>query len=195
MRPENEIEACREGHRRLLTDLEPMSDEDFRAPSLLPGWSRAHLVSHLVNKAQAHVVVVGGPASGEVRRLHPVGHDADQAAATGADRSGAELCADLARSFDELEAAWDTLSEADWKQHGIMQAGPRTMAEIVSHHLRNVEVHHVDLDIGYRPADWPPTFVEGELAKRLRSLPDRADHADLLLWLLDRGPAPGLQPW
>ncbi len=47
------------------------------------------------------------------------------------------------------------------------------MSEIVAHHWRDVVVHHVDLDLGYRPSDWPANFVEGELAKRLRALPDR----------------------
>jgi maleylpyruvate isomerase len=66
------------------------------------------------------------------------------------------------------------------------------MAEIVAHHLRSVEVHHVDLNIGYQVSQWPATFVEDELAKRLRGLPERADHAELLAWLLDRAPAPRL---
>ncbi|MEO8695079.1 MAG: hypothetical protein ABI658_16245 [Acidimicrobiales bacterium] len=69
------------------------------------------------------------------------------------------------------------------------------MVEIAAHHLRNVEVHHVDLDIGYQPRDWPEFFIEAELAKRLRALPDRANHADLLAWLLGRSPAPELGPW
>jgi hypothetical protein len=77
-----------------------------------------------------------------------------------------------------------------------MTAGPRTMTEIVTHHLRSVEVHHVDLDIGYLVSSWPPIFVDGELAKRLRALPNRADHADLLAWLLGRATAPELLgPW
>ena len=76
-----------------------------------------------------------------------------------------------------------------------MTSGPRSMAEIVTHHLRNVEVHHVDLDIGYRFEDWLSTFVEGELTKRLRDLPDRSSHAALLAWLLDRADAPDLAPW
>jgi hypothetical protein len=38
--------------------------------------------------------------------------------------------------------------------------------------------------------------VEAELIKRLRDLPDRADHADLLAWLLGRASAPTLvEPW
>jgi len=74
----------------------------------------------------------------------------------------------------------------------MMAAGPRTMAEIVAHHLRNIEVHHVDLDTGHRPSDWPSILVEGELSKRLRLFPDRADHAEILAWLLGRAPAPEL---
>jgi hypothetical protein len=54
----------------------------------------------------------------------------------------------------------------------------------------------VDLDIGYLVSSWPPIFVDGELAKRLRALPNRADHADLLAWLLGRATAPELLgPW
>lgn len=82
-----------------------------------------------------------------------------------------------------------------WDGLGEMTVGPKTMTEILGHHLRNVEVHHVDLDIGYRVSDWSTLFVEGELAKRLSTLPSRADHADLLAWLLDRGRAPDLAPW
>ena len=128
-------------------------------------------------------------------RLHPAGYDPDTAAAAGAGRSAGELLSDLQRSLETLEAAWDALEDEHWSQQAVMTAGPRTMAEIVSHHFRNIEVHHVDLDIGYRPDNWPRIFVDGELARRLQGLPDRAQPADLLAWLLDRGPAPELGPW
>jgi len=68
------------------------------------------------------------------------------------------------------------------------------MTEIVTRHLRDLEVHHVDLDAGYTPSDWPAEFVEFELAKRLRDLDRRADRAALLAWLLGRCPAPELGP-
>jgi maleylpyruvate isomerase len=86
--------------------------------------------------------------------------------------------------------------DAMWDRQAVMMAGPRTMAEIVAHHLRNIEVHHVDLDLGHSPSDWPTVLVEGELPKRLRSLPDGADHAEILAWLLGRAPAPEVTgPW
>jgi maleylpyruvate isomerase len=196
MKPDADIGCCVAAHRTLLAALASLTDDEFRAPSLLPRYSRAHVVTHLANKARAHVWVFGGPPVGETRRLHPDGYDADRAADAGASRSATELRGDLTQSLAQLEAAWASLDEALWVREAIMTAGSRTMTEIVRHHLRNVEVHHVDLDIGYRPADWPAHFVEGELPKRLRSLPDRADHAELLAWLLGRSSAPDLEgPW
>ena len=195
MRPAAEIDTCHSSHRRLVDALARLSDDDLRSPSSLPGYSRGHVVSHLINKATAHVSLFDGASAGEVRQLHPDGYDADVAAEVGAGRSAAALRSDLENAFEQLESAWELLGEELWDRQAIMTAGPRTMAEIVVHHLRNVEVHHVDLDTGYRPADWPSYFVDGELPKRLRWLEDRANHADLLAWLLGRAPAPELGPW
>ena len=195
MRPALEIDACRASHRRLLTALVSLTDDDLRVPSRLPKWSRAHVVAHLANKSDAHVALFGGAAIDEVRRLFPVGFDQDRAADDRASCSSDELRADLEQSFVNLESAWDALDDDLWDRRGIMTAGPRTMAEIITHHLRDVEVHHVDLGIGYRNEDWPAEFVEGELERRLRCLPDRCGHSDLLAWLLGRAPAPELGPW
>ena len=195
MRPAALIEACQSSNQHLLDTVASLSDDDLRAPSELPQWSRAHVVAHVTNKARAHAWLFGGPPCGEVRRLHPEGHDQDHAAEVGASRPASELRGDLQESFTLLEHAWDELDDSLWDREGIMTAGPRTMAEIVSHHLRNVEVHHVDLGVGYQPWDWPAVFVDGELSKRLRALPDRADGAELLAWLLGRRAAPELGPW
>lgn len=195
MRPDAVIDACRVSHRRLRDSVTVLTADEFGAPSRLPGYTRAHVVAHVINKADAHARIFGSPHAGEIRRLFPDGYDADVAAAIGAERSPLSLRADLDASLVRLEQAWDALDATRWDALGIMTAGPRTMAEIVGHHLRDVEVHHVDLDVGYRPSDWPAAFVDGELDRRLRGLPGRAEHRDLLTWLLGRGPAPDLGPW
>jgi len=195
MAPVTDIDACRAGHRRLLVSLAPLTDDDMRAPSRLPRWSRGHVMTHLANKTTTLVWLFGGPGAGEVRRQFPVGHDHDAAADAGATRSADVLRAELARAFDEVERVWAALEDAAWDGEGIVTPGPRTLAEIVTRHLRDVEVHHVDLGIGYEVADWPRAFVDVELAKRLPALPDRADHAALVAWLLGRAPAPDLGPW
>lgn len=196
MKPVGTIEACRTSHRLLLASLAPLTDDDFRAPSSLPRYSRGHVVAHIANKAMAHVGIFDGAAAGEIRKLYPDEYDPDLAADRGASRCAADLRAHLAGCFELLEAMWDALDDTFWHRQGKMAAGLRTMAEIVAHHLRDVEVHHVDLDIGYRPCDWPAILVEVELPKRLRSLPDRADRGEILAWLLGRSSAPELTgPW
>jgi len=69
------------------------------------------------------------------------------------------------------------------------------MAQVIAHHLRNIEVHHVDLDAGYEPQDWPAEFLESELVKRLDDLSDRADQRSLLAWLFDRQAPDLVRPW
>jgi maleylpyruvate isomerase len=41
--------------------------------------------------------------------------------------------------------------------------------------LRELELHHVDLDAGYRPQDWPPDFVAEQLKRVTVSLGERAE--------------------
>src|SRR5687767_11469273 len=95
MRPAVTIDACRASHRRLLASLAPLTDDHLRGPSLLPRYSRAHVLTHLANKVEAHIWLFGGPAAGEIRRLHPEGYDPDVAAETGAGRPAVELYSDL----------------------------------------------------------------------------------------------------
>ena len=57
------------------------------------------------------------------------------------------------------------------------------------HRWREVELHHVDLGLGYTPADWPEAYVERELAISLALLPERLDGSgqrQMLAWLVGR---------
>jgi maleylpyruvate isomerase len=195
MRPTASIAACHASHRRVLATLAGMTDDDFRLSSVLPRFSRGHVVTHLANTTRSHVRLFDSAAHGHVRELHPAGYDADRAADAGASRSGRELRADIAQAFGLLEDAWSSFDDTRWHCEAIMTAGSRTMAATVGHHWRDVEVHHVDLDAGYATAQWPPEFVHGELSKRIPDLARRADPAELLAWLLGRGEAPSLGPW
>lgn len=60
---------------------------------------------------------------------------------------------------------------------------------------REVEVHLVDLGCGVDPDEWSDGLVRRALPQLVADLSDRADHRQLMAWLLGRGPAPGLGPW
>jgi len=71
-----------------------------------------------------------------------------------------------------------------------------------AHRLREVEMHHVDLGVGYTPRDWPEDYVAWDLEVLLATLPERlcsaADRRGFMAWLAGRGPADptwSLTPW
>ena len=68
--------------------------------------------------------------------------------------------------------------------------------------LREVEVHHVDLGLGYQPSEWSEEYVAWELPMVLATVPDRLrrpeDGRQLVAWLTGRSPVPSevdLDPW
>src|SRR3954447_24305498 len=196
MGPAEHIEAALAGHQEVLSAATGLDGRALREPSLLPGWSRARVLAHLAHKSRSHVQVFAGARAGEVRSQYPEGQPAADAEVLAWSELPAEdLRRRLADSFSALESAWAELPDDAWTRIGISSAGERSMTEFVHRHMRDVFVHHVDLDVGYRPADWPGTFVGTELPKRLRDLPDRADSRSLLAWLFGRAPAPQLGPW
>ncbi len=76
--------------------------------------------------------------------------------------SPAVLRADLRGAHDRLVDAWNDLPDDAWDRLGRASA-MRTMREFVWVRRREVEVHHVDLDLGYEASDWPVSFVAAAL--------------------------------
>lgn len=86
----------------------------------------------------------------------------------------------------------------------VHRAGPRRVGDAGDEHplarlpfrrWREVEIHMVDLDLGFTHSDWPAAFVDRALPTLLDRLPDRSDPRELMVWLLGRGAAPELPPW
>jgi maleylpyruvate isomerase len=149
---------------RLVESAAGLSDEQLREPSLLPGWSRGHVLSHLARNADGlrNLLVWAQTAVETPMYLSVEARKADIEA--GASRSGDELKADVmlsAKSF--VEKARELPAEA-WLAEVRSMLGPIEPAwAMLGRRLFEVEVHHVDLGAGYRPADWPDWFVGDEL--------------------------------
>ncbi len=195
MRPTALIAMGLAGHRRVIQAVNRLSDDEFGAPSLLPDWSRSDVIAWVALKSKSHVYLMDGPTLGELRRQFPDDYDQLAMVRSEASQEAEHLRSTLAIAFHELEASWRRLTDHLWTSEGITTAGRRSMTEILARHLRDVEIHHVDLDVRYQPSDWPTEFVDLELAKRLGDLDRRADRAELLAWLLGRRPAPQLGLW
>src|SRR5580692_801230 len=190
---------------RLLAGTAAITDARAREASRLPGWTRGHLLTHLARNADGLRNLLTWARTGVMTPQYPSAAARDEDIEAGAGRSAAELRADVAESAAALAAEAASLSEAAWQAsvHGI-----RGMAHpawyTLTRRLSELEIHHVDLGIGYRVADWPDGFaaerlpdVAGSFAGR-----DAADGAGLAdrPWRRDRprsrsgraaaGPAP-----
>jgi maleylpyruvate isomerase len=156
--------------QRLLDDARTLSEADLRAASLLPGWTRAHVLAHVARDADAMRNLLIGARSGQARPAYASaqGRDAEieQGAATGA----AELMADLADSAMALRAVARRMPDEAWQvQVLLLDPTPFPAAGLLTRRLAEVELHHCDLGTGYGAADWPAAFAAMDLPEPVRS--------------------------
>lgn len=195
-----------EGTERLLDAAGGLTEPEYDAPSLLPGWTRRHLVAHVASNAEALGNLVHWAASGEVTPMYASPEDRAAGIERGSRMSGAELTGWLTRSCATLRTAMDGLTELQW-QAEVVTAQGRTVPATEVPWLRSREalVHVVDLGRGVSFADLPGDFLEALIteiaAKReltASPLPD-GPPAEVAAWLAGRphnlADAPPLGPW
>jgi maleylpyruvate isomerase len=176
--PVADIEAVRQGTRRILLAVGDLTDEQAAGRSRLPGWTRAELLTHLARNADGGRGIAQSAARGEIGSQYPGGAQQRRAGiAAGRGVGAAPLLADLRRSSDALMEAWMQMPDDAWDRVGRSLTGQRTQREWVWSRWREVEVHHVDLGLGYAPSEWPVGFVTRGLADALRELPDRSSRS------------------
>ena len=156
--------------QRLLDNARTLSEADLRAPSLLPGWTRAHVVAHVARNADAMRNVLAGARSGESRPAYASADAREAGIEQGAGLSAAELMADLAGSAMALRAVARQLPDEAWQfEVRMMDSALFPAAALLTRRLVEVELHHCDLGAGYSPADWPAAFAAMDLPEPMRS--------------------------
>ncbi|HEY3506629.1 MAG TPA: maleylpyruvate isomerase family mycothiol-dependent enzyme [Actinocatenispora sp.] len=148
---------------RLLASVRSMDDAQVATPSTLPGWSRGHVLTHLSRHADALANLAHTAVTGEPRVMYasPEARSADIEA--GAGRGHADQLADLTAATDRLAALIAAVPAARWAADVAYRQGPGPAANIPWNRLAEVEIHHVDLGLGYSPDDWDPAFGTGLL--------------------------------
>jgi maleylpyruvate isomerase len=209
----------------MLDDIAPLGDADMAAPTLLPGWDRAMLLTHLAANADGAWRGVTAAARAEVGEVYPGGREARNAEIdAGQGAAAAALRQRLSAAATRLDAALAEAPDEAWHRKAISPQGEVEVGNgLVVGRLREVLVHHVDLDIGYRPDDWPTAWVMEEMDRCLLDLPRRLPEgiavvmestdlgqrwvagsgdevdvvgtsAQLFAWVTGRAPAVGGQP-
>jgi len=147
--------------RGLMTRL---GDDAFRAPSLLPGWSRAHVLSHLARNADAMINLLVWARTGVVTPAYASAEARVADIEKGAVRTPAEIRDDVVASSDRLAAVVRDLPEAAWAAMVTNVQGRVIRASAVPWmRAREMWIHAVDLDAGASFADMPGPMVDALL--------------------------------
>jgi len=173
--------------QRLLGSARVITEPDLQQPSLLAGWTRAHVLAHVARGADAMRYLLIGARIGQERPAYVSAQARDADIAFGATLVANELMADLARSAMAFRAIVKQLPDDAWQLRvRIPDSAPFPAAQLLTRRLVEVELHHADLGTGYGPAHWPTAFAAMELAEPMQTLrQDRIDRTSRAL--PDRG--------
>jgi maleylpyruvate isomerase len=157
--------------QRLLGTARIITDPDLRVPSMLPGWTRGHVLAHVSRNADGMRNVLVGVRTGQDRPAYASAEAREAGIEQDAGRRATEQAADLASSAMALRTVARQLPDAGWQVPVRMLDGMDFFpaAELLTRRLAEVELHHCDLGAGYGPGDWPAFFADMELAEPMRS--------------------------
>jgi maleylpyruvate isomerase len=154
------IGRIKEAVDRLVASVTTISDEHMREPSLLPGWSRGHVLTHIARNADGLRNLLVWAETGEETPQYASAEERETQIEAGAGRPATEIVADVVQSAEDFAAKAGQLPEGAWLAEVRGFRGPAHPAWFTLHRrLAEVEIHHVDLATGYGPADWPDWFV------------------------------------
>ena len=200
-----EIEGCIASQDRFVQWLEEQSPVDCGQPSLLPGWSVGHVLTHIARNADSYVnLLLGGP---QYESVDARNSDIE----VGATRSWAEQVADVRESCSCVGAELSSRAadESFWEGTASLLSGanvPRTTLPLLR--WREVEVHWVDLGCGHGLADLDSHYLRSDLRvlemlwRARRPIGMTPLHADILRippherlgWFLGRIEVDGVPP-
>ena len=160
------LAAVREATEVLLEEVSKLDDAEIGLPSLLPGWTRAHVVTHLSRNADALVNLLTWARTGIEHPMYLSRADRDADIEEGAQRLAQVIREDLIAASARLDAAAARLTGSDWQVSIAHRTGRVFPAgELPMMRLFEVCVHLVDLDVGVGFDD-----LRGEHLERLLDL-------------------------
>lgn len=160
--------GLRAATQRLVRTVDALPDADWSAWSLLPGWTRAHVVAHLTLNAEGLAGALEGAALGEDVPMYASDAARDDDIEALAAGPVDELRERLLGSTTRFADAWTQVVQVveatgpDVLDREVERSpGGRRFAvgQVAAARLVEVEIHHADLATAYTCADWEPWFA------------------------------------
>jgi maleylpyruvate isomerase len=168
---------------RLVTTANAVSDAQAREPSLLPGWSRGHVLTHIARNADGLGNLLRWARTDSETPMYASAESRSADIEAGAGRPAADLAADVRESAAAFAAEAAGMPEDAWTALVRALYGPPFPAlGVLEHRLSEVEIHHVDLAAGYSPGDWPEDFLSEALPRVAGVFAGRDDVPPCVAW-------------
>jgi maleylpyruvate isomerase len=181
------LEWLAEGTEVFGRELAALSDAALDAPSLLPGWTRRHLLAHVGHNAHALMRLLHWARTGEETPMYKDAAARDREIAEGAALAPSALRDLVITSAAELRQAIDSLPERAWSAEVVTAQGRTVPAtEVPWMRCREVWVHAVDLDGGVSFDRFPAAMLDELIDDITTTLQRRGQPPALLVEPTDR---------
>ncbi|MEQ0562943.1 maleylpyruvate isomerase family mycothiol-dependent enzyme [Amycolatopsis sp. NEAU-NG30] len=125
-------------------------EPELRAPSALPGWSRAHVLAHIARNADGLKNLLTWADTGVETPMYASPEARDKDIETGSQHSVADLVADVVASAARFAEYAAGMSDDAWGREARNRRGePVTGAVVARMRLSELTIHLADLDAGY----------------------------------------------
>jgi len=176
------LAALAQSADRFLGAVRALAGDDVRRACALPGWTRAHLLTHVAQGADSRTGLLRAARSGLIGEQYRSEQARAGAIEAGARRPAAVIRADADRAVEECLTAMRQHPAGLWDAPAIWLRGGRGPVRGAVASLRSeLEFHHVDLAAGYAPDDWPAEFAATELPRVTALMSHRADAPSMTL--------------
>ncbi|HEX2263072.1 MAG TPA: maleylpyruvate isomerase family mycothiol-dependent enzyme [Pseudonocardiaceae bacterium] len=149
-RPDTALAWAADGQARFERAVAECSKlrEDLRGPSLLPGWTRGHVVCHVARNAEGLVRLLHWARTGIETPMYPSMEARAADIEAGAGRPLDEQLDDVRNTGAAFAAATAELSAQHWEATVQTRQGAMSAATIPWARVREVWLHLVDLNAG-----------------------------------------------
>jgi maleylpyruvate isomerase len=194
-----------DGERHFGTALGRLVDEEFDQPSLLPGWTRAHVLAHVARNADAMGNLLTWARTGTETPAYPSPEAREEGIRETAALPPTELREEVLQATRRLAEAVAAMPDDAWSARVTLRGRSVPAAEVPWMRGREVWVHSVDLNSGVTFADVPDDVQAALVDEVFRGWDEGDVVPDIVLFAGDRewgtgslavaGPLPVATAW
>lgn len=184
----------------LTAAIRSLPDKWLERPSRLPGWTKGHLLAHLVLMGDGVIRLLEGVEAQSPAKMYISAQAREADIELHAKQSASELADGLSSGWERVRAKVTSMPGETVDPVTLFSGRTLPWPELPDVVVAEYRMHWVDLDIGYEPDAWPNAFASDLHARAAGRWVNESAIAATELYCLTCGPsgvigqgAPGLQ--